>query len=416
MYTSENNNNFSNTHLGQISLRDPLPQLSAIARSCPPPIADTLNIIRDYRIEHGLPVINCNQGLVRPNDEWIALTRRWLIEAASIVEPWSMSRVAGIAELRQTVADWRNSLWTQEISGKNVLITMGANVAWNLVMKTISDVGDKIAITLPYFFNHFGSIKREMREPVFIDLEFDAETESLRGNYKRALAVKDVRALLISNPHNPTGTHFSREIINEIERDCKKFSSWIVLDESYGAIEQRDSEFTSTGAGINLNTTILIGSVTKSLALGDLRVGYVIAHEDVINKLRGFADDEYICISQAMQFVAAKAIENRSIVHSSVEESLKMKRRALNSLLTAHSPLKLGQGSSAVFGWIKLPNAVDDTVMVRELASKYGVLVTPGTSYGSPGFLRIGYGMCCNTTETERAAQHICSYLLQHTT
>jgi len=389
-----------------------LPALSEVALSSPRPIADDLNVIRDERFQSGAAVFNFNQGLIRPPVEWTSLARHWLQEAAAVFEPWTMGRVAGLKQLRGAVADWRRLLWGEKITSRNVLITLGANVAWNLVMKTISNEGEQIATTRPYFFNHHGSIYRNRRVPIFVDLDFGNEIESMQARYATVLEKDGVRAMLISNPHNPTGAHFPRPLINEIESRCRKQNKWLVLDESYGASAHCDSDFMSSDEGLNLSSTILLGSLTKSLSLGDIRVDYVIAHEAVIDRSLGFADDEYICVSQVMQHVAKRAIENRHLVQEAIADGLELKRDLLDQAISNSPFLKLGSGRGAVFGWIRLPSGMDDFAMAVNLAKQTGVIVTPGSHYGAPSHIRIGYGMCRDPLEIGIAIKHISDYVL----
>ncbi len=169
-----------------------LPPLSELSLSNPRPVADDLNRIRDERERLGLPILNFNQGLIRPPAAWSDSIRSWFKEGLSSIEPWTMGRVAGREDLRSAIAEWRQPLWGCKISSANILVTLGANTAWNLVMRAVTNSGDSIAITKPYFFNHFGSINRSKRICQFLDMDFGAEVASLQRNSLRVLEETNV--------------------------------------------------------------------------------------------------------------------------------------------------------------------------------------------------------------------------------
>lgn len=395
----------------QPKLQSANPGLSELARRCQRPVADDLNRIRQEREQQKLPVLDFNQGLIRPPRGWSTRVRTWFREGTKQVLPWSMSRVAGSDSLRQAIAEWRQVLWKEKIGPDNVLITLGANAAWNAVMRTVSNVGDNIAVTRPYFFNHAGAIHNSGRQMAYVDLQFDKEVSSLRANHRAPLALARTSAILLSNPNNPIGVQWPREVLNEIEESCRKLKKWLVIDESYGALKLADSLLVESGEAFDLRSTIAIGSFSKSLALGDLRLGYVIARKDLVEALTSFTDHDYICASQIVQFVAHKAVENRILIQQKISDDLSVKRRYIEKLVSRYPRLELHRGGNAVFAWLKLPEGVNDILLTQLLASRNGILMTPGSAYGATGCIRLAYGMCANLQDIDLAFESIDKFL-----
>lgn len=93
---------------------------------------------------------------------------------------------------------------------EHITVTNGAGSAINALSYTICDPGDAVLITAPYYgaFDSDVSVKSGART-ITVNLEgrspFDVDhVESLESAYQKAVADGiNVRAMIISNPHNP---------------------------------------------------------------------------------------------------------------------------------------------------------------------------------------------------------------------
>ncbi len=76
-----------------------------------------------------------------------------------------------------------------------------------------------------------------------------------------------------------------------------------------------------------------------------------------------------------------------------LEECVRRNRAIIEQWAGEASEIELYPGGSAVFAWLKLPEGINDVDFVARMAAEDGVKVTPGTAYGTPGHIRLGYGM-----------------------
>ncbi len=87
----------------------------------------------------------------------------------------------------------------------------------------------------------------------------------------------------MNNPNNPTGALMSEETINQIIEVAKEVDAYILCDEVYRHLNQSDAYAPSI---VDLyNKGISSGSMSKVFSLAGLRLGWLVAPEEVINCL-----------------------------------------------------------------------------------------------------------------------------------
>lgn len=100
---------------------------------------------------------------------------------------------------------------------------------------------------------------------------------------KEAIDAQDAKIIFITTPNNPTGTSTSLEVIEEIAKAVAPRSGLVVVDEAY-------AEFSNQSSALSLlksNQNILVSrTMSKAFAFAGARLGYLIAHPQVISALQ----------------------------------------------------------------------------------------------------------------------------------
>jgi len=82
--------------------------------------------------------------------------------------------------------------------------------------------------------------------------------------------------VLLSNPNNPTGSHTPPEALEALAGCLWERGAWLVVDEAFLRLSQKPEWSLAGKAPPN---TIVLGSLTKDLAVPGLRLGYMVAHD-----------------------------------------------------------------------------------------------------------------------------------------
>ena len=183
------------------------------------------------------------------------------------------------------------------------------------------------------------------------------------------------RGVFICNPNNPTGHYLARSEVEQVLDACQ--DSLLVLDEAYIAFVDQAWSSLDMVQGNNL---IVLRSMTKEYALAGLRLGYAIAHQEVIGAIRK------VCppwnVNAMAQRAGVLALDKAGLpMHS--KASL---RAAKEFLVTELSQMGLPPlPSRANFFLVKVGNArrFRHNLLLR------GFLVRDCSSFGLPEYVRI---------------------------
>ena len=306
---------------------------------------------------------------------------------------------AGFPETRRAIAGNLNKRFGTSYTEKNIIMTVGAASAMNVILKTILNSGEEVICFAPYFFeygnyirNHDGVLTVVSANPEggFMP-KLDELEEKITANTK---------AVIINNPNNPTGVIYPEEVIKELaallERKEKEIGHpiYIISDEPY-------RELAYGGAVVPFipkyyANTIVAYSYSKS---GE-RIGYIVVPDES---------------DGADEFIAAATIANRisgsvnapSLIQLAIERCVDEKcnveyyERNGKRLYEALSELGFSclKPDGAFYLWMKSP--VEDEKEFVQTAKKYNILMVPGSSFAGPGHVRLSY--CVSYEQIERS-------------
>lgn len=310
---------------------------------------------------------------------------------------------AGFPETRKAVADNLNRRFGTGFNENNIIMTVGAGSALNVILKTMLDPGDEVICLAPYFVEYGNYIRNYDGELVVISAnpeegfmpKFDELEEKITSKTK---------ALIINNPNNPTGVVYPEEVIVRLaellDKKQKEFGTviYLISDEPYRELAYR-------GAQVPYLTkyyanTIVGYSYSKSLSLPGERIGYIVIPEES-DGAREFFDAAVIAnrvsgsvnAPSLMQLVIERCIDAKCEV-----EYYERNGRKLYDELTAMG-FECVEPEGAFYLWMKSP--VSDEKEFTAKAKEYNILMVPGSSFAGPGYVRISY--CVSYEQIERS-------------
>jgi threonine-phosphate decarboxylase len=141
----------------------------------------------------------------------------------------------------------------------------------------------KVVIPVPTFSEYERGMVKVGAEVSFLPLA-EEDDFSLRADALLSACDRAVDMVILCNPNNPTGQLIHEEELAEIERHLRKKGIWLVVDEAFldfvpGHKRPPLLERTIDGH------VILLRSLTKCLAIPGIRLGYLIAPGDVVEKI-----------------------------------------------------------------------------------------------------------------------------------
>jgi aspartate/methionine/tyrosine aminotransferase len=221
--------------------------------------------------------VNLGQGF--PDFGW----RDDILEAAARALKEGSNQYApsrGVPALRDAVASHYNRHFGQDLKGDQVCVTSGATEALSAAILAVVEPGDEVIIFTPAYDSYAPMIRRAGATPVEIALQppsWRIDREALRA----AVCAK-TRAILLNNPHNPTGRLFDADELEAVASVAKERGLIVISDEVWEHILMDGRHFTpiATIPGMS-DRTIKVGSAGKIFSLTGWKVGWLVASTDL---------------------------------------------------------------------------------------------------------------------------------------
>ncbi|MGG1658571.1 threonine-phosphate decarboxylase CobD [Brevibacillus sp. NRS-1366] len=91
--------------------------------------------------------------------------------------------------------------------------------------------------------------------------------------------------VFVGSPNNPTGILYQPEELLQMARWTDETDTWLIVDEAFLDFVEEKRQFTLASQLEQFPRVILMRSMTKMYAIPGLRLGYAIAHPDVIRRM-----------------------------------------------------------------------------------------------------------------------------------
>lgn len=181
--------------------------------------------------------------------------------------------------------------------------------------------------------------------------------------------------VLLCNPNNPTGSAFGMaELVSFVERAPKE--TLIVVDEAY--VDFIDPEafpgYDSTNLLLDHPNVLVLRTFSKCYALAGFRVGYCLAHPDVVSSIRAVLPT--FPVSQPAVAAAKAALADTAHHDQTVSVVSEQRRIVTAALRDAGFPVN---DSQANFVWLPLG---DRSTEFAEACLAAGIIVRPFASDG----------------------------------
>jgi hypothetical protein len=292
----------------------------------------------------------------------------------------------------------RIALFYPGATAENVLVTTGCSEANYTTLWGLLEKGDRMAVMLPNYMQSWGLARAYAgRADAYRLVEKRRGLQSRWsldvGSLERAVS-KKTKAIMVTNPNNPTGAVLTEEEMDEIVRVAQKVGAWIVSDEVYRGAEVASDTASPTFWG-RYPKVIVTAGLSKAFGLPGLRIGWIVAPARTVASLWAYQDYTTLTPTMLSDRLARVALEPRR------REEILARTRAIIRL---HLPRVEAwiRGHGELFDYIppvagaivlvkyRLP--IGSAALFDRLRLEKSVLITPGAHFGIGRYIRIGYG------------------------
>ena len=272
-----------------------------------------------------------------------------------------------------------------EAEPADVLITVGAQQALDLVGKLFIDPGDEIAVEAPSYVGALSAFS--VYEPRYVQIPMDADGLSVAA-LEDALAggARPKFLYVCPNFHNPAGVTLSLDRRRRLVEVCRAAGVPIVEDDPYGML-RFEGEALPSLRSLDPGNVIYLGTLSKIFCPG-IRVGWTVAPAGTTSQLVLLKEAADLCSSNLNMLVAEAWLADRDRWKGSLASMVEVYRRRRDACLRAlerHFPAEAAWTGPAggFYVWVTAPGA--DTKALLPEAVERGVAYVPGTAFYADG-------------------------------
>jgi aminotransferase len=292
---------------------------------------------------------------------------------------------AGLIELRRELSKYMAKHQGLTYSPDNeLLITVGASEAVDLVMRALLVPGDGILIPDPSYVAYAGSATISGAEIHYVPLraehDFRLQVDDLKLAY-----TPNCKILVLSYPNNPTGAIMTKEELLPIARFASEHDLIVISDEIYSDLTYEGTHTPFATLPYMRNRTLHVSGFSKAYAMTGWRIGYVAGHRDLIQAMTRIHQYTIMCAPIMAQVAALEGLKSgESAKKEMILEYDRRRRIMVNGFremgLTCFEPL----GAFYVFPDISATGLSSDA-FTEQLLKEEKLAVVPGIAFGPAG-------------------------------
>ncbi len=264
-----------------------------------------------------------------------------------------------------------------------ILVTTGAIQGTFLATLALCDPDDIIVSEFPVYPINLQTFKMHLRKIVPVPMDENGlRVDVLRDTLKK-LEKKPKFIYTIPDFQNPTGITMSLERRKELVKLAEETGIFILEDTPYRYMRYEGEKLPSLRE-LGGNLVIHVNSFSKTISTG-LRVGYVVAHRDLIEKMVSIKQGTDFSTPLLNQLVVAKFLK-KGLWDKQIERIKKIHITRLKAMLNAlrtHFPEEITwtEPKGGTFIWATLPDGIDATKLLEKAIEKKVAFVPSSDFY-----------------------------------
>lgn len=299
-----------------------------------------------------------------------------------------------------------------DLAKENVLVTQGGSEALTFVVLGICNEGEEILIPEPFYTNYksFIDFAGAKIVPIPTTIENDFALPSKKEIEK--LITDKTRAILFSNPCNPTGKIYTEEEVKMLGEIAKENDLYLVGDEPYREFiyDETKKHHSILELEKAKENVILIDSVSKHYSACGARIGFIISkNTEFMSYMLKFCQAR-LAVPIVEQYAVANLLKAPKEYFREVKEIYRRRRDIIVNGLNKIEGVTCASPNGAIYAFAKLPVdssekfckwlltdfSYENTTLM--LAPGEGFYITKGL-----GLQEVRFSFCVGEEEIEKA-------------
>jgi len=294
------------------------------------------------------------------------------------------SHMLGDLELRKLIArDYPG------LSPDHILVTTGCIEANFVAFASLVQPGDHVIVEHPNYQQLY-EVPRALGGKVdLLRLRYE-DNFKLNVDALNEMITPKTKLVVISHPHNPTGSVVTLETLKDIIEIVEDNNLYLLSDEIY-----RELSFTHKPlppAATLSDRAVSNASISKLHGLPGLRIGWMAADETIIDVAKEIRSYTTICNSTLSEYLSKLAFERKKELVARAEKIATTNLGVMEGWIESREDVDWVPPEGGLVTFPRFYRDVASTELCTLLAEKYKVFVVPSKCFDVEDHFRIGFG------------------------
>lgn len=328
------------------------------------------------------------------------------------------SLTPGLPQLRELIAESLLREGMHYDPDSEIIVTCGSIEGISASLLAITNPGDEVILPTPSYASYQEVVRLAGCTPRFAPLLEENNFAFDPDAFEQCVSAR-TRAILYSNPNNPTGTVFSQDETRALVNVAERHGLFLIIDEAYkDFVYTKEPYFSPAQLSESRTRIVRIFTFSKAYGMTGWRVGYVHTDVQAAREILKVHDTLVTCAPVVSQYAAIAALEYGAEHIAQFRQAFKQRRdRTLEHLDTLSHIFDYQKPEGAYFVFPRVKDTVagahDSQHLAQTLLEQAKVAVVPGIAFGPSGeaHLRINCGR--ELADIDAAFERLTAYFHQ---
>ncbi len=335
---------------------------------------------------------------------------RWVrnVFKANLDKPgaFEYGQYGGSQVLRTAVSKWYLRNYAVAINpDEQVLPLSGSKSGMNYISLAYLQAGDAVLVPNPGYATYANAARMAGASVQYYDL---LEENNWYPDLEKLEALVDdsCKMIWINYPNMPTGQSSNGGVFKQILSFARRHNLLVCHDNPYSHISNDDPESILQYSQVD-DRVLELNSLSKSHNLAGVRIAMMLGDSSILSLIRHVQNQFESGIFKPLQEAAAFALELNEAWYVR-QNRVYAKRREIVYRILDVLGCYYNRNSVGMFVWAKIPPSFSDGQELSDyLLAKIGVLVVPGSVFGSNGKNHIRVALTANEEQLEELLKRL---------
>ncbi len=302
---------------------------------------------------------------------------------------------AGRSDLKEAIIKKLRNDNRIHASPENIVVTTGSTEATMLALMCTIDPGEGVMYPDPGFLAYRPTVEVLNGMPIPIQLYEEDGFQLDVERMEKTIIPEKTNALILNSPSNPTGTVFSKKVLEEVAGFAIEYGLLIIADEAYEKLVYVNAKHISIGSLNGMEDRVLtLHSFSKTYAMPGFRLGYAVGNEKLIAAMTKMHLFTSLCAPTISQVTAIEALKGSQEPVKRMVREYDRRRKMIIKRLNDIPGFRCTEPKGAFYAFPNISFYKMKSLKFAEwLLKNAKVAVVPGTEFGrmGEGFIRCSY-------------------------